>query len=137
MDKEKMEEIVNRLRTALWPMAIYRFDYPGNGQGIGGGEELNLCIVVSDDDESTYHKSLKAYSSLQDLAFPKNVIVRHESEFRKRSHWLDALEREIRAAGDLVYGRIDEGHFIRRLAQQEVAAAHGRYSCGTLQRGHA
>ncbi len=127
MDTSKSEEVVKRLRTALWPTAIYEFEYPAEGPAVSCGDEINLCVVVPDDGESTYHKSLRAQSSVRDLGVRGNFLVRHESEFRKRSRWLDSLERRIAQAGTLLYGETPEGWFrgVRVPAAEAVGAGAG------------
>ncbi len=128
MNATAPDEIVQRLKTVLWPTAIYRFRYPPGGPGNSDRSGINLCIVVPDDEEDTYHKSLRALSSLGELRVQANLLVRHESDFRKRTRWLDSLEREINTSGDLLYGegRTGQGH--RHFApKREVAVAEHQH----------
>ncbi len=123
METNDMEEMILRLRTALWPIAIYRFDSPAHRKGNGSQENLNLCIVVADDKESHHHKALKAYSILGGVASPADIVVRHERDFKKRSQWDDSLERRVRASGELLYGRIEDGPFLSPFALHFELAA--------------
>ncbi len=129
MDQITIDEVVRQLRTALWPIAIYRFGDNPNEPDAGSRRDINLCVIVPDDQESTYHKSLKAYSSLRDLPFPKNIVVRHQSDFRKRSQWLDSLEWEITTTGCLIYGQTESGNRPRPVPREKELASDSRQFC--------
>jgi len=130
MNEPTIKEVVRQLKTALWPTVIYRFNYPEGRPSSAGEQDLNLCVIVPDDNESPYHKSLKAYNSLRKIDCPKTVIVRHESDFKKRSRWLDSLEWEIARTGEVLYepGTSDQEVAASTVVQQ-FAAAIPRHSC--------
>ncbi len=114
METNTIEDIVNRLRTTLWPLAIYRFNYPEEEHTETG--KLNLLIIVADDEEPGYRKAIKARHILEGSRQPDEVIVRHAREFRKRSQWLDSLERRVRHSGTLLYGHGEEQSFVNPFA---------------------
>lgn len=103
LKKEQAVEIVNRLQVALGPTAIYLFGSQADGKAVEAGSDVDLCVVVPDDDEDTYRKTVRAYKCLRDLGFPKDVIVRHQTNFDKRSRWMSSIEREVARRGRLIY----------------------------------
>lgn len=102
LKEEQTKEIVNRLKEALQPTVIYLFGSQVQGEP-GSGSDVDLCVVVPDDSEDTYRKTVKAYRCLRNLRFPKDLLVRHQSKFETRSQWRGAIEREIAQSGRIVY----------------------------------
>lgn len=105
LERQQTEEVVRRLRGALRPRAIYLFGSQATGAATEDESDVDLCIVVHDDDEDVYQKSVRAYRVLRDLDFPKDLIVRHESSFKERATWLNSIEREVATSGKLIYRR--------------------------------
>lgn len=99
--------IVNRLREELHPMAIYLFGSQSSGKADAADSDVDLFIVVPDDGEDSYRKTVRAYRSLRDLGFPKDILVRHESRFHERSAWQNSVESQVVQTGQLLY-RSDE-----------------------------
>lgn len=100
---EQVEEVGRRLSETLRPSAIYLFGSQGSGTANEAESDVDLCVVVPDDDENIYLKTVKAYRSLRDLDFSKDVIVRYESHFLEKSRWVSSIEREISEKGRLIY----------------------------------
>jgi len=101
------KEIVERIRKELHPNAIYLFGSQSSGKATTADSDVDLCIVVPDDGEDSYRKTVRAYRSLRDLGFPKDVLVRHESRFNERSAWSNSVESQVIKTGQLLY-RNDE-----------------------------
>lgn len=89
------QEIVDRLRRDLDPEEILLFGSQACGRAEVESSDVDLCVVVADDDEPVYEKTVRAYRSLRGMGFPKDIIVRHRSRFAERSHWRSSVEREI------------------------------------------
>lgn len=102
LKEEQAKEIVNRPRATLQPRAVYVFGSQASGAA-KSGSDVDLCVIVPDDDESSYRKTVKAYRCLRDLVFPKDVIVRHQTTFETRSRWRRSIEREVLRSGKLIY----------------------------------
>ncbi|MEX2600144.1 MAG: nucleotidyltransferase domain-containing protein [Balneolaceae bacterium] len=105
LEDKQTKEIVSRLQTELEPTVIYLFGSQVNGRAVERGSDVDLCVVVADDDEDTYRKTVRAYRCLRDLRFPKDVIVRHQTNFDKKSHWLSSVEHEVTKTGRMIYRR--------------------------------
>jgi predicted nucleotidyltransferase len=103
LGEKQTEEIVNRLQAALAPTTIYLFGSQASGKAVERGSDVDLCIVVPDDAEDTYRKTVRAYRCLRDLGFPKDVIVRHQTNFETKANWVNSIEREILTAGRIIY----------------------------------
>lgn len=105
LEKEQTEEIVARLRAELDPTTIYLFGSQVRGMAAPGESDVDLFVVVPDDSEDCYSKSVRAYRSLRDLPFPKDILVRSESRFRERAKWSGAIEKEVLETGRKVFSR--------------------------------
>ena len=97
-------EIVERLGF-LDPLRIFVFGSVASGRAVKGESDVDLCVVVPDDRESNYEKSVRAYKSLRGMRFPKDIVVRHLSEFEKRRLWQSSLEREVAETGRILFER--------------------------------
>lgn len=103
LDPEQSKNIVDRLRRELNPLKIILFGSQSRGNATSQESDVDLCVVVPDDTEHSYKKAVRAYKSLRGLRIPKDIIVRHQSKFEERSHWLNSLEGEISRTGSLLY----------------------------------
>lgn len=100
---EQSEEIVRRLKDELSPEEIYLFGSQAKGTAIEDQSDVDLCIIVADDEEPVYHKTVRAYRSLRGLGLPKDIIVRHRSSFAERTRWTSSVEHEIAQTGRRIY----------------------------------
>lgn len=95
---------LHKLVEELHPVAIYLFGSRATGQA-RPDSDIDLCIVVPDNDQPRHEISARAYLCMRRSPVPKDLIVIKESAFRKRSRWLNAIEREVKDTGKLLYGR--------------------------------
>lgn len=105
LQADQSEEIVRRLAEELAPEEIYLFGSQADGTAADGRSDVDLCVVVPDDNESFYHKTVRAYRSLRGLKIPKDIIVRHRSQFAQRAKWPSSVEHEIASTGLRLYAR--------------------------------
>lgn len=96
------ELIVERLQ-GLNPVAIYLFGSQADQSARDGRSDVDICVIVPDDEEESYQKTVRAYRSLGELRFPKDIIVRHQSRFQERSNWRSSIEYEIARTGRVLY----------------------------------
>lgn len=105
IDETHSTEIVRRLKEELNPERIYLFGSRADGRASAAGSDIDLCVIVPDDEESSYRKAVRAYRSLRGLRVPKDIIVRHHSRFRARAGWASSVEHEVAAKGKVIYSR--------------------------------
>lgn len=103
LEQKQLSQLVEGLQV-LNPSRVYLFGSQANGTARQGLSDVDICVVVPDDEEDSYRKSVKAYRSLADFPMPKDIIVRHEGNFRKRSGWQSSIEREVVDHGQLIFG---------------------------------
>ena len=104
ISQEQQSKIVERLQV-LDPDTIYLFGSCVSGVAVEGKSDVDLLVVVPDDGENSYRKAVKAYRSLSDIPFPKDIIVRHRGKFRERATWTSSIEREVFRKGRVLYRR--------------------------------
>ena len=102
LQDEQLEEAVRLLRDRIHPEAIYLFGSQATGRASLHSGDVDLCIIVKDDREP-YLETVDAYETLQEMPFPKDIIVRRKSRFEERAAWPATLEHEVRKTGQLVY----------------------------------
>jgi predicted nucleotidyltransferase len=102
LDKEQLQETIKLLQQRLNPEAIYLFGSQTTGKASQERGDVDLCIIVGDDKEP-YRETVNAYESLQNMLFPKDIIVRRKSRFEERSAWPYTLEYEVRQTGRMIY----------------------------------
>lgn len=105
LQAEQTAEIVHRLTAALSPDEIYLFGSQAAGTAVEGLSDVDLCVIVPDDNESSYEKSVRAYRCLRGLGLPKDIIVRHRSRFAERVSWSSTVEHEVAQHGRKIYQR--------------------------------
>lgn len=100
--QEKLDLIVERLRAAFSPVAIYLF-----GSYVYGTpnrhSDLDFLVVVDSSDESPYERDGKAYLALGDIRHSIDVQVYTRSEFEQRAALPVSFERTVKRKGKLVY----------------------------------
>ena len=103
LQADQSAEIVRRLAEELAPEEIYLFGSQADGTAADGRSDVDLCVVVPDDEESSYRKAVRAYRSLRGLGLPKDILVRHRSRFVERARWTSSVEHEIAKHGRRIY----------------------------------
>ena len=102
LQSSQLQEAVELLRQRLSPEAIYLFGSQAAGKASQESGDVDLCIIVADDKEP-YRETVIAYESLQNMLFPKDIIVRRKSRFEERATWPYTLEHEVRQTGRMIY----------------------------------
>lgn len=97
-------EIVEQLGF-LKPLRIFVFGSVASGRAVKGDSDVDLCVVVPDDGESSYAKTVQAYASLRNLSFPKDIVIRHRSDFERKCRWQSSIEREVAETGRILFER--------------------------------
>src|SRR5205814_10363274 len=89
---EALGKIVERLRTALSPVAIYLFG--SYVYGIPASHsDLDLLVVVEDSSLHALDRDAVAYRALVGLGISKDVQVYRRSEFEQRAALAVSFER--------------------------------------------
>jgi len=98
----KLAEIVQRLRDALSPVAIYFF-----GSYLYGApsrhSDIDLLVVVEDSPLSAYQRDAQAYHALSGIRVPIDVLVYTRQEFEARAALRVSFEKTVRTKGRVVY----------------------------------
>jgi len=100
----QLQETIALLQARIHPEAIYLFGSQATGEATRENGDVDLCIVVPDHKEP-YREAVNAYESLQNMPYPKDIIVRRKSRFEERAAWPTTLENEVRRSGRLIYSR--------------------------------
>jgi len=101
--QSSVESAVKALAAALNPKQIYLFGSCARGTATAGSD-IDLLVVVEDGSGDKLSNTTKAYRATRQLPVSKDIIVDHESVFKKRSQWLSSIEREVLDTGKLIYG---------------------------------
>lgn len=100
--QDKLDAIVERLRTAFSPIAIYLF-----GSYVYGTpnrhSDLDLLVVVEDSPMSPYQRDALAYRALRGIGVAKDVQVYTRAEFEDRAALPVSFERTVKQKGKLLY----------------------------------
>jgi predicted nucleotidyltransferase len=100
--EEKLAEIVQRLRAAFSPVAIYLF-----GSYVYGTpqshSDLDLLVVAEDSPLDAYERDAQAYHALMGLGVPKDVQVYTRAEFEQRAALPVSFERTVKRKGRVLY----------------------------------
>jgi len=99
---QKLKEIVQRLREALSPVAIYFFGSYAYGTP-QPHSDIDLLVVIEGSRLSPYQRDAQAYRALRGIGVPKDVMVYTRDEFRQRSSLPVSLERTVKTKGKLLY----------------------------------
>ena len=100
--QEKLDTIVERLRDAFSPVAIYLF-----GSYVYGTpnrhSDIDLLVVVEDSPLSPYKRDALAYRALRGLGVAKDVMVYTRREFEERAALPVSFERTVKQKGKSLY----------------------------------
>lgn len=95
---------VEALTSALNPKEIYLFGSHAKGTAVVGSD-IDLLLVVEDGAGEKLSNTSRAYQATRNLPMAKDIIVEHESVFKRRSQWTNSIEREVINSGKLIYAR--------------------------------
>jgi len=99
---EKLALIVERLRAAFDPLAIYLFGSYAYGRP-GPGSDIDLLVVVEDSTLGPHARDGLAYRAIGAVGVSKDVQVYTRKEFEERAGLPVSFERTIKLKGKLVY----------------------------------
>ena len=100
--EEKLAQIIERLKQALSPVAIYLFGSYAYGNP-SPDSDLDLLVVIEDSPLSVYQRDAIAYRALGDIPLSIDVMVYTEAEFEKLSAQSVSFERTVKQKGKLVH----------------------------------
>jgi predicted nucleotidyltransferase len=98
----RLPEILQRLRDALRPAAIYLYGSCAYGQP-GRDSDVDLLVVVNDSPLSFHQRAAAAYRALRHIGVPIDVQVYTRREFEDRAALPVSFERTVQTKGRLLY----------------------------------
>ncbi len=101
---EIRKEIVRRLADEFDPEAIYVFGSYAWGTPTRDSD-LDILVIVSESQQTSLERGLRAQRSLQGVLVPVDVLVKTRSEFERYRPVYASLEEQVYEKGKLVYGR--------------------------------
>ena len=99
----KLEMIVDRLREALAPSAIYLFGSYAHGAP-DRHSDIDLLVIVEDSPLNPYKRDAVAYRALMGLGVAKDVMVYTRAEFEQRAALPVSFEKTVQRKGKIIYG---------------------------------
>ena len=102
INRRQIETLVTRLQQDIQPESVWLFGSQATGLARESESDVDLCIIIK-DELNPYEFAVQAYQSLQDMPFPKDIIVRQKSRFEERANWPSSIEHEIIQEGRLLY----------------------------------
>jgi len=99
-----IDSAVSALTSALHPKQIYLFGSQAEGRA-RHDSDIDLLVVVEDGFGEKLSNTTKAYRATRELPLAKDIIVDHESVFKRRSQWDSSIERKVLETGKIVYAR--------------------------------
>lgn len=100
--QEKLDLIVERLRTAFSPAAIYLF-----GSYVYGTpdrhSDLDILVVLADSPLAAHARDALAYQAIGVIGVSKDVQVYTRAEFEQRAALPVSFERTVKRRGKLLY----------------------------------
>lgn len=111
-----LEEITKRLISGLDPDQIILFGSHAWGTPTEDSD-LDLMIIVPETDLDPHQRAVRALKCLRGLKFPKDVLVKTQSEVASASLVYASLVSEVLERGRVVYerGQVPSG---KRLVNQ-------------------
>ena len=97
-----LSDIVDRLRDAFRPAAIYLYGSCARGE-MQSGSDIDMLVVVRESDMSFFDRGAIAYRALRDVPLPLDVQVYTQAEFDSRAALPVSFERTVRTTGKLVH----------------------------------
>ena len=102
--ESSISKAIHGLVEVLEPKQVYLFGSCAKGNA-RADSDIDLLVVLPDNSGDKLNNTRKAYEATREIPFAKDIIVDHESVFKKRSRWVSSIEREVLETGKLVYGR--------------------------------
>lgn len=103
LTESDLAPVLDRLRDALDPVAIYLYGSHASGDP-DAGSDIDLYVVVQASDEPSHRLEQRAYRALENVRMPVEVRVATLETFRKRRGWVNSLERTVAENGRVIYG---------------------------------
>jgi predicted nucleotidyltransferase len=100
--ESKLVEIVERLRQAFQPSAIYLFGSYAYGTP-GPASDVDILVIVPASDLHPYDRDALAYKALRGLGIAKDVQVYTRQEFEDRAACRSNFEHTVMRKGRLLY----------------------------------
>jgi predicted nucleotidyltransferase len=97
-----LDAVVERLRSALSPSAIYFFGSYVYGQP-NRHSDIDLVVVIEESTESPYQRDAVAIRALRGIKAPIDVQVYTRAEFEGRASLPVSFERTVRNKARVVY----------------------------------
>ena len=102
LNRGQIKTLVARLQHDVQPESVWLFGSQATGHTKGTESDVDLCIIIK-DELNPYDFAVQAYRSLQDMPFPKDIIVRQKGRFEERASWPSSIEHTIKQEGRLLY----------------------------------
>ncbi|MBM3860092.1 MAG: nucleotidyltransferase domain-containing protein [Verrucomicrobia bacterium] len=99
-----LDEVVERLAAEFTPEQIILFGSHAWGTPTDDSD-LDLFVVVSDSDESSYRRDIRARRCLHGMGLAKDVLVRTRAETERYRGVVASLEHKIFTEGRILYER--------------------------------
>ena len=99
---QPLQQIVDRLRASLDPIAIYLYGSYAYGDP-GPDSDVDLLVVVEDSSQDFFERSAEAYRALRGLGVPIDVQVYTRREFEDRAALAVSFERTVSTKGRILY----------------------------------
>lgn len=100
--ESKLGEIVERLRRAIQPSAIYLFGSYAYGKP-GPASDVDILVIVPSSELHPYDRDARAYKALRGLGIAKDVQVYTQQEFTERAACRSNFEHTVMEKGRLLY----------------------------------
>jgi predicted nucleotidyltransferase len=97
-----IDQTVQKLVRELKPKQVYLFGSTCHDRA-NADSDIDLLVVVADSVGNKITNTQRAYRATRDIPRAKDIIVDHESTFKKRAGWVSSVEREVLDTGRLVY----------------------------------
>jgi len=97
-----LSEVVERVRTALKPQAIYLYGSYAYGNP-HPDSDLDLLVIVADSPLPFHERSGQAYRALRGIEMPIDIQVYTRAEFEARAQLPVSFERTVQHKGRLLY----------------------------------
>ncbi len=102
LDKDLLQEVVNRIVNTLHPVKIFLYGSHAYGEP-DENSDIDILVVTDDQTNSIHSQAVKAYKALHGLLFPVELKVDTMQEFIKRASWQSSIERIVVEKGKILY----------------------------------
>lgn len=102
VEQRVLDEIVNRLVTALSPLEVYLFGSQLYGSP-NRDSDIDVFIVVPDGSPNGVELARRGYACLRGLGLPVELHFATRTRFERFSVVIGSLHREVRQRGKVLY----------------------------------